>query len=378
MKSLPAPVFAVVGKVNTGKSSVLATLLEQDDEAVIRISATPGETTRAQRLAMKVGEREALVFVDTPGFADAVGAMREIQEIHGSGTPGLEAVRTFYERYRSGEKFQDECALLGPVLEERAGVLYVVDASKPLKERYLAEMEVLRWTGRQRMALLNPQGELTAEREREWKERLGSFFNLVRTFDAHRARFGERVALLRALGEMDEGSAGVIGRVVRSLEDEWAGRREETAERVQRYFEKVLTMKEHAQVDEETERSERRVTALQDELRQKFHEKLREEERRLLKTLLKIHKHERVEMGGGMDFEATDLQAEETWRKWGLTRNQLVAAGAVTGGLTGVMVDVGSGGLTHGWGTLIGAGVGAAGAYFGGDELPDVAFDWQK
>ena len=36
------PTFAVVGKVNMGKSSVLATLLEVDDEQVIRISATPG------------------------------------------------------------------------------------------------------------------------------------------------------------------------------------------------------------------------------------------------------------------------------------------------------------------------------------------------
>ena len=47
-----APTFAVVGKVNMGKSAVLATLLEEDDDAIIRISSEPGETTRCQRLSL--------------------------------------------------------------------------------------------------------------------------------------------------------------------------------------------------------------------------------------------------------------------------------------------------------------------------------------
>lgn len=41
------PCFAVVGRVNMGKSAVLATLLEIDDDETIRVSPTPGETTTA-------------------------------------------------------------------------------------------------------------------------------------------------------------------------------------------------------------------------------------------------------------------------------------------------------------------------------------------
>ena len=40
------PEFAVVGRVNMGKSAVIATLLEIDDNEVLRVSPTPGETTR--------------------------------------------------------------------------------------------------------------------------------------------------------------------------------------------------------------------------------------------------------------------------------------------------------------------------------------------
>jgi GTP-binding protein EngB required for normal cell division len=42
------PSFAVVGRVNMGKSAVIATLLEIDDNELVRVSATPGETTRCQ------------------------------------------------------------------------------------------------------------------------------------------------------------------------------------------------------------------------------------------------------------------------------------------------------------------------------------------
>ena len=115
------PTFAVVGKVNMGKSSVLATLLEVDDDAVIRISSTPGETTRCQILPVEFDEREMLRFIDTPGFARPLEAMRAIEELHRErdqvGTPDLATIRAFVERYRGSGNFEDEVQLLTPLLE---------------------------------------------------------------------------------------------------------------------------------------------------------------------------------------------------------------------------------------------------------------------
>ena len=89
------PAFAVVGRVNMGKSAVLATLLEIDDNELIRVSPTPGETTRCQTHRVVFGDRECVRFIDTPGFSQPIEAMREIQRIHGGGTPDLEAIRRF-------------------------------------------------------------------------------------------------------------------------------------------------------------------------------------------------------------------------------------------------------------------------------------------
>src|SRR5690606_1200042 len=59
------PMFAIVGHPNEGKSSIVATL-SQDDS--IAISPVPGETTRVQRFDLKAGKETVIEFVDTPGF----------------------------------------------------------------------------------------------------------------------------------------------------------------------------------------------------------------------------------------------------------------------------------------------------------------------
>ena len=63
-------------------------------------------------------------------------------------------------------------------------------------------MEVLRWTGRPRMALINLIG--TGDHIEEWRAALAQYFSIVRVFDAVRADFGKRIELLRAFGAIDE------------------------------------------------------------------------------------------------------------------------------------------------------------------------------
>ena len=217
------PNFAVVGRVNMGKSAVLATLLEVDDDRVVRISPTPGETTRCQVLPVEFGGTELVRFIDTPGFSRPLEAMRAIEALHGDGTPDLSSVRRFVREHLDGGDFEDEARLLEPIVEG-AGVLYVIDPSKPMRDAFVAEMEILRWTGRPRMALLNDRGAGDTELE-EWKSRLGSYFNLVRTFDAHQARFEERRRLLRSLLEIDEGHRAMLEEALDALEREWEMRR---------------------------------------------------------------------------------------------------------------------------------------------------------
>ena len=369
-----APTFAVVGKINMGKSSVLATLLEIDDDRVIRVSSTPGETTRCQALPLVFDDKEMLRFVDTPGFSRALEAMRAIQDMHGEGTPNLTSVKKFVEQQLESGEFEDEARLLEPVIEG-AGVLYVVDPSKPLRDAFVAEMEILRWTGRPRMALLNEKVE-NEERLEEWRARLGSYFNLVRTFNAHHARFEERRRLLRSLLEIDEGHRGRIEDTIRLIDEEWEQRREESAEEVMNFLSKALRHRESVQLDEKEDELEHRKERRQAELTTKYYKSIAGLEEKTYRKFLEFYRHQVIEVEVDEElFSGVDLSAEETWKKWGLSRSQLTVTGGVAGGVAGAAVDLGSGGFTHGLGTVFGAISGAGVAFFRGDSLPELKMD---
>ena len=65
MNASEIPTFAVVGHPNEGKSSVVATLTEDDS---LRISDFPGETTVCSDYSVRVDDEILIRFLDTPGF----------------------------------------------------------------------------------------------------------------------------------------------------------------------------------------------------------------------------------------------------------------------------------------------------------------------
>jgi len=365
------PTFAVVGRVNMGKSSVLATLLEIDDDKLLRISDTPGETTNCQILPVEFDGEEHLRFIDTPGFARPVDALREIEKLAGDELPGPDHIRRFVSDEATRGEFPDECRLLEPIVEG-AGIIYIVDPSKPLRDASLAEIEILRWTGRPRLAVLNCKEE-KAKFEDEWRARLGTSFNLVRTFNAHRARYSERRRLLVSLLDIEERHAERIERVVESITGEWEQRREEAAEAIIDFLENALTLRvEKGGSDLELEKGRRR-RQLEESLKERYQKRLAKLERVCLQSLLRIYRHKRLDVGDSdVGFEGLDLQSEESWRKWGLDRWQLTAAGAAVGASAGAVVDISTGGHTLGAGIAVGGMLGGAAAFFKGENLPEL------
>lgn len=368
------PEFAVVGKVNAGKSSVLATLLEVDDDFLLRISPTPGETTSCQSFPVQFDGQELLRFTDTPGFSRSVDALNEIKELAGSERPTPETLRHFVAKYEETDEFTDERTLLTPLLSG-AGLLYVIDPSKPVRDSFIAEMEILRWTGQPRMALLNAKSEETAFLD-EWKSTLGSYFNLVRTFNAHHAKFEERTRLIQSLLEIDESHRTAIEKVLNYLNHDWEERRERSAESIISFLEKSLTHRSTMAIEERDLSLEARRERKLEELSEKYFAKIKAYEEKTHKELLKLYKHHLVQLEiEKSQFQEMDLFAEETWEKWGLSRSQLTLAGGAAGAAAGVAVDIGTGGFTHGLGTLFGAIGGAATAFFKGGDLPSLGFD---
>ncbi len=356
------PTFAVVGHPNKGKSSIVATLAEDDGVA---IGPTPGTTREAQRYTFRLDGEPHYVLVDTPGFQRVKGVFDWLQA-RAKGAherPGL--VEEFVRTHAHDERFRDECELLQPMIDG-AGILYVVDGAKPYGPEYELEMQVLQWTGRPRMALINLIGE--GDYVEEWRQALGQYFSIVRVFDAVHADFTKRVALLRGFGELDESWREPIDRAVAALETERGRRRDRAGVEIADCLIDTLSITERATLragDDAIEPEARLMAALQDRIRRR--------EARAREAVQGLYRHHGLQQqDAAAQLLDADIFTEEGWELFGLSHTQLLISGVVSGAVAGGGIDALLGGATFLLGAGIGALIGGAGAWFGSDRLAKV------
>tara|TARA_R110002096_G_scaffold114770_10_gene248840 strand:- start:11147 stop:12685 length:1539 start_codon:yes stop_codon:yes gene_type:complete len=368
------PRFAVVGRVNKGKSSILATLVEEADNTKIRISDTPGETTRVYSIPLVLQGQTLLEFLDTPGFNRARKALDWLQKRHRKSPdePRIEAVRAFVEAHRNKDAFQDEVLLLEPVLDG-AGILYVVDASKPFRPDFTAEMEILRWTGRPRMAVINQVTE-TSDFSDEWRQHLGEYFNLTREFNAHHARFQERIRLLKSLLEIDETARKRIEKTVQMLEREWTQRRGKCSDVIMDMVEACMTHRASKTLSQEDSTRDYRKQEIAEQLKVEYLKAIQEMESAYHKQMLSLYRHNEYEVTSDDSFTraAGDLDSKETWEVFGLNKAQLSMASAAAGAITGGAIDMGVGGASFGVGAVLGGLAGLSASLLKGKDLADI------
>ena len=350
------PKFAVVGRVNEGKSSVIATLTENDQ---IAISPTPGTTTRSRRFEFKCNGQIILEVHDTPGFQEPERAYAWLQDnFSGPATGRPDAIRTFVETFAGTDDFIDECELLQPILAG-AAILYVVDASHPYRASYEAEFEILRWTGRPRMVLINSVRD--TDHSSEWKKSLSQHFNLMFAFNAHKADFNKRIELLTAMRPLDQDLSPAIDKAIEIFAAEKIDRVEDSARLIAAFLEEVLTFK--------LVTSDSGVAEIQGV--ETYRKKIRQLEmdlRRDLRQRFNFSSYFEKQAPTGIADE--DVFSEKTWRVLGLSAKQLVTVAATAGATVGLGVDVAFGGHSLFLGAAIGALAAAGPAVWWANDAP--------
>lgn len=361
------PTFAVVGHPNKGKSSTVATLAEDER---IGISSAPGTTRAAHRYTLSIDDQPQYVLVDTPGFQRARAVLDWLQSRAGSAQERPAVVASFVAEHRDDPRFHDEVALLAPIVEG-AGILYVVDGTKPYGPEYELEMQVLQWTGRPRMALINLIGG--GDYVEEWRQGLGQYFSIVRVFDAVRADFSKRLALLKAFAELDEAWRPAIDRAVAALTAERDRRRQRSAAEVAELLVESLTMVERVSLSESDADAAERRREHSVRLLERLRDRIRKRERETRDRVQSLYRHQRLQLEeAATELLGADIFTQEGWELFGLSRTQLLLSGALSGAVAGGGVDALLGGASLFLGAGIGALVGGAGAWFGGAELARV------
>jgi hypothetical protein len=359
---MSVPRFAIVGHPNKGKSSIVATLAEDD---AVAISPHPGTTTRSRAYPMRLDGETLYELVDTPGFQRARETLAWL-ETHDRGAGERAAVvREFVAAHGNDARFKDECELLKPIVDG-AGILYVVDGSRPYGRQYEAEMEVLRWTGRPRMALINLIS--AGNHVEEWRAALGQYFSIVRVFDAVHADFGKRIDLLRSFGAIDESWAAPLTRAADALHADRERRlRSAAAEIADLLFDSLS-----ATVAVPLASAEADAAALASG-RGKLQERVRRRERDARSAIQDIYRHTALAIEDSTAaYLVADVFSAQSFSVFGLSATQLALTGAASGAVAGTLIDVALGGASLLLGAGIGAAVGAAGTLAGAGRLAKV------
>ncbi len=345
------PEFAVLGHPNEGKSSVVSTLTEDDN---IRVSRVPGETTVSRAYTVKIDGRDIIRFVDTPGFQVPRQTLAWFREHPG---PGL--AKRFISAFKADAFFADECELLTPVAEG-AGIIYVVDGSRPVREDDLAEMEILRLTGRPRMAVINSKS-MDRDFTDQWKQEFRRHFNVIRVFNSNRADFHERIRMLESLKAIDQDWEQDLERVIRAFTGEWDRRNRLACAYITHTIETAVGFSLSRRISPGTDR-----VRLKEALVTSYQQEIREMEKKMFDRIRALFRHNLYDYPlPAYSVLRHDLFSDQTWEMLGLTRKQLATAGAVVGGTMGAVLDTAAAGMTFGVFTAIGSAVGAGSALVG-------------
>ena len=354
--NIEIPKFAVIGRVNKGKSSIVATLAE--DDSVI-IDPLPGTTRICQEFPFRIDSKTLMILIDTPGFQDAPRMLAWLRDNEDSVTNRREVVAKFLRTFEGTNDFIDERRLLEPILNG-AGILYVVDGAKPFRKNYEAEMEILRWTGQPRMALINKIGQ--GDHSDEWRPALDQYFSVVRSFNAHFVNFWDRVKLLEAFRELHEPWRESINSSIKFLKDEWQRRQQEAVTIIANLLLDQLTYEQSIAIESDAD-----PQRYKHKIETEFHDYLRKREQKARKSIEHLYHHLKIETEEDelvRPIFEEDLFAQSTWSLLGLTPKQLIALGTVAGATVGGILDASVGGASFFMGTILGGALGGASVFY--------------
>jgi hypothetical protein len=336
----PVPRFAIAGDPNAGKSTLVATLAEDD---AVEINSRAGTTTEATPYPFKLGERKIFEFIDLPGFENTA-ELREWFEQR-KDTRGNLAKR-FVEEHQSKDGFQAECAVFGSLAEDVA-VIFVADATREVEEKDLDQAEVIRLCAGRRMAIINRRSTHLGGPDDSflegWKDLLERSFPIYKVFDPHRANFQDRLDLLEGLSHVVPGWEGAMKEGIRLIKKDWEDRIDAVADLIMELMEDALSFRAKVTIEGTAK------TKAKEDAKVQVEDEVRTLEARFRKRVRDLFKHRKSDWQ--LPEEAildADLFSEEVWMFFGLTKTQLILVGTAIGAAIGAGLDLLFGGLAFG------------------------------
>ncbi len=338
--------LAVVGHTNVGKTSLLRTLTR--DVGFGAISHRPSTTQHVEGARLSVDGEALIELYDTPGFEDAVALYDYLEQLprQGERLDGPEQVQRFLHSSEAGQRFEQEAKVLRQLLQSDAG-FYVIDAREPVLAKYRDELAILAMCGKPLLPVLNFVNS-PEQREAQWREvlaRLG--LHAVVRFDTITPPVDGEQRLYENLSLVLDSQRPRLQRLVDYNQAQVQVRRSAAYRLIAELLLDVSACRRSVHPDH------------LDAAIQELHDDVRQREQRCVEALLKLYAFRKDDaLAAALPLEegrwGDDLFNPATMKQMGVKLGGGMAAGAVTG----AGIDLITGGLSLGMGTVVGAAVG--------------------
>jgi hypothetical protein len=350
------PALAVVGHTNVGKTSLMRTLMR--DARFGRVAPTAATTRRVERARLLAQGKPVLELFDTPGLEDADGLIEILDDIDQGRHAGPERIRAFLASEHAGARFEQEARVLRQVLESDA-ILYVIDVREPVLGKYQDELAIIALGARPVLPVLNFTAD-PGSRAETWREALARVgLHAIAEFDTVVFSLAAEARLWRRLATLSESHASALERLIADREVQAAWQVASARRLIAELLVDVAGARRLAQRDDET---------AVDEARSDLQRSVSRREQRFVEQLLALFRfseedYRDLPLPIDRDGWATDPFDPRTLALAGSS----AGGGAAAGAAAGAAVDLATGGLSLGAGTVIGAltggGAGAAWLY---------------
>ncbi len=344
----PAPLrLAVVGHTNTGKTSLIRTLTR--DRGFGEVADRGGTTRQVSAVVLGPPETPLIELFDSPGLENAPDLIESLDRLPGGRHAGRARIEQLINDPTLTHRFDQEARVLELMLTADVG-LYVIDAREPVLEKYQDELTILAECARPLVAVLNFTASADSRAE-AWRRALAEVrLHTVISFDAVVREPASERRLFEKLASQLDGHRDTLQGWLDQLGTEDSERRHAALLAIADLLLDAAACRREFRLDDPAGQA-RACRALQDAVRQR--------EQACVETLLALYRFgaedyrdESLPLSDGRWDE--DLFDPTTLLNHGLTTGKHLGAGAGAGAI----VDVATGGLSLGAGTLIGGLIG--------------------
>lgn len=355
--------IAVVGHTNTGKTSLIRTMLRSTEFGVIEDAA--GTTRHVEQATLSANNEPVLNLYDTPGLEDSRALFAHIKKLQAQSKSLLPAqiLEHFVTHVSINDPLEQEAKVIRQVLRSDI-LLYVIDVREPFLEKYRLELDILTQSARPIIPVFNfiagHQPELA-----KWRQHLAAYhMHATLEFDTVAFSFEAEKRLYQKIQTLVESHYSPLQKLIDYRAKLWNQLCVSGAKRVTELVVSVACYRE----SKATKNNLIAASLVEDRL----HDFVRKAEQRCLHDLLAIFNFsekdvaiQKIPVSNGQ--WQLDIFAPGILKAYGLD----LGSAAATGAAAGAGIDLMVGGMSLGAASALGAIAGAGWSTFKryGDEI---------